>query len=428
MPRRHQKKKAAALAAGRVSPAAPAAPEGTWVAPETAGAFGGFIGPQNLVALVKSTAPYLFDGSLPAFATPPATTGERLHQHAFHRLGWWSILRHAELLPTVEAPTQEQLTDYFALCVAAHFASVATFVPTDVDTKIRQHLWWRRAPEELARMRAVALATREWDVSAVSARIVHVDDEVGPVSGHDGERLSILCGGLLGHVVAEDAAGAAELEAAVDAELAREADAFERLARAPGRERDLLIVAASIIHNAGDVDQGLSASWGKPVVKRLHERFGRLAHERPARYGGAFARAAALYRELMASEGHRHYPLRETKLLRADPALLLPVGPFFDEWGATLARWPRWSTAQRAEVLAAVVHGVRKVKGQQGYYRALAGWSTVSRIDAPDVLALLPSGVRTELKDPDLRKKVAVRRESFESGMFKRARAILSQR
>lgn len=427
MPRRHQKKRAAAAAArDQARAASPAASDRTWVAPETAGAFGGFIGPQNLVALVKSTAPYLFDGSLPAFAAPPPTTGERLHQHAFHALGWWSILRRAELLPAVEAPSPEQQTDYFALCVAAHFASVATFVPTDVDTKIRQHLWWRRPPEELARMRAVALATRQWDVSAVSARIVVVDDEVGPVSGHDGERLSILCGGLLGHVVVEDP-GAAELEDAVDAELAREADAFERLARAPGRERELLVVAASIIHNAGDVDQGLSASWGKPVVKRLHERFGRLAHERPARYGGAFARAAALYRELMASEGHRHYPLRETKLLRADPALLLPVGPFFDAWGETLARWPRWSAAQRAEVLTAVVHGVRKVKGQQGYYRALAGWNTVSRIDGPDVLALLPTGVRAELKDPELRKKVAVRRESFESAMFKRARAIVAR-
>jgi hypothetical protein len=32
---------------------------------------------------------------------------------------------------------EEQLQDYFALCLACHHATVATFVPTDVDTKIR---------------------------------------------------------------------------------------------------------------------------------------------------------------------------------------------------------------------------------------------------------------------------------------------------
>jgi hypothetical protein len=398
----------------------------TWLAPEASGAFMGFIGPRTLVSQVQSTAPYLFDGSVPAFRQPPAIAAEGLHERAAHPLGWWAILRHAERVPAVEAPTSEQLTDYFALCVAAHFASVATYVPTDVDTKIRAHLWWRRTPEELARMRAVALGAQAWDVSGISARLVLVDDEVGAVSGHDGERLSILCGGLLGHLAAGEAQGARELEDAVDAELAREALAFERLARAPGRERDLLVLAASIVHNAGDVDQGLSASWGKPIGQRLNERFGRLAHEASHRYGGAFRRAAALYRELMASEGHRHYPLRETKLLRAHPGLLLPVGPFLDGWGATLAGWPGWSAAQRAEVLAAVVHGVQKVKGQQGYFRALAGFSDVKRLDASDLQAHLPSAVRATLKDPELRKKVAVRRESFESAMAKRARAILA--
>lgn len=386
----------------------------------------GFIGPRTLVGLVQSTAPYLFDGSVPELGEPPALAAERLHEHAAHPRGWWSIIRHAERVPAVEAPTSEQLTDYFALCVAAHFATVATFVPTDVDTKIRAHLWWRRTPEELARMRAVALGALRWDVRAISARLVDVDQELGEVSGHDGERLSILCGGLLGHIAAGEAQGAKELEEAVDAELAREAAAFDRLARAPGRERDLLVLAASIVHNAGDVDQGLSASWGKPIGARLQERFGRLAHEGPHRYGGAFARAAALYRDLLASEGHRHYPLRETKLLRAHPALLLPVGPFLDAWGATLGGWPAWTAAQRAEVLTAVVHGVQKVKGQQGYFRALAGFQTVRRLDASDLSAHLPAGVRTTLKDPELRKKVAVRRESFESAMAKRARAILS--
>jgi hypothetical protein len=183
------------------------------------------------------------------------------------------------------------------------------------------------------------------------------------------------------------------------------------------------------VHNAGDVDQGLSATAGKTVAAKARERFGRLAHERPERYGGAFPRANALYKELMAAEGHRHYPLRETKALRVDPALLLPVGPFFDGWGETLARFPGWTTAQRAEALGAVVNGTQRVKGQEGYFRALAGFDRAypRGVDAPDLAAHLPSSARRALKEPELRKKIAVRQESFEASIFKRARAILAR-
>jgi hypothetical protein len=179
------------------------------------------------------------------------------------------------------------------------------------------------------------------------------------------------------------------------------------------------------VHNAGDVDQGLSATAGKTVAAKARERFGRLAHERPERYGGAFPRANALYKELMAAEGHRHYPLRETKALRVDPALLLPVGPFFDGWGETLARFPGWTTAQRAEALGAVVNGTQRVKGQEGYFRALAGFDRAypRGVDAPDLAAHLPSSARRALKEPELRKKIAVRQESFEASIFKGARS-----
>ena len=47
---------------------------------------------------------------------------------------WENILRPG-LSP------EEQLQDYFALCLACHHATVATFVPTDVDTKIRGIVW-----------------------------------------------------------------------------------------------------------------------------------------------------------------------------------------------------------------------------------------------------------------------------------------------
>lgn len=397
--------------------------------PEVRGAFGGFIGPRTLVGLVRSAAPFLFDGSHELAGSVPATSGARLSAHGFHPLGWWSILRYAELLAADAEPTPAARTDYFALCLAAHFASVASYVPTDVDAKIRHALWFEaQPPEELALMRDLALALKQWDVRGVSARIVDVEG-CGPVSGHDGERLSVLCGGLLGLAAAGELASARELEDEIDAELAREARAFHLVAALPGREADLLRLATILTHNAGDVVQGLAAKSGKHVGEEAKLRFADLARERFDRYGGAFGKAATLYRDLLAPEGHRHYPLREVKLLRAHRALLLPLCPFLDDWGAMLARWPGWSGVQRAEVVSALVEGCRKVKGQESYYRALAGFDRAhpGGIDARELSQHYTTSVRRELKNHELRRKVELPRASFEASFAKRARAALAR-
>jgi hypothetical protein len=391
--------------------------------------FGGFIGPRNLLALVANTAPWLWDGGPTRFQAPPGTRGPRLVDHARDPLGWWSVLRHAEALPALDEPSPEEWSDYFALCVAAHFATVATYVPTDVDTKIRNHLWYRERPAaERARLCDLVLGLAGWDVRPVTARLVDVEG-FGPVSGHDGERLSVLCGGMIGFLVAEDLPAARALEEAVDAELQREAAAFEALARRAGRERELLMLAALLTHNVGDVDQGLAAREGRRVGAAQRERFAELASERFERYGGTFGRAAAVYRATLAGDGHRHYPLREVRALRADPELLLPLAPFLDDWGARLARWPAWDVATRAQVVAALADGCRKLPGQQGYYRALAGFDAAhpGGLDAPALQRALSAGQRRALRDSELRRRIAVRRESFESSLAKRARAALGR-
>jgi hypothetical protein len=396
--------------------------------PEGRGAFAGFIGPRTLVAEVQTAAPFLFDGTHPGAARLPVPRGERLVDLARHPLGWWSILRCVDRLEATPEPTPAQRTDYFALCLAAHFASVATYVPTDVDAKIRGALWFDQVdPGERERMRELALGLREWDVRAVSARIVEVDEH-GPVSGHDGERLSVWCGGMIALLAAGDASGAASLEAAIDEELAREAAAFTATARATGADDDLVRLSAVLTHNAGDVAQGLAAKAPPGVGARERARFADLARERFDRYGGAFGRAAAVYRAVLASEGHRNYPLRATKLLRAHPALLLPIGPFLDEWGARLATWPAWRTAERAEILTALVTGCRKVAGQESYYRALAGFDGAHRggIASAELDAHVGTAVRRGLKEKELRQKVAVPRASFEKSLAKRARSALA--
>jgi hypothetical protein len=373
--------------------------------PEPGGAFAGFIGPRTLVGLVRNTAAWLWrDG----FGASAAT-------------GYAGVLRAAESLEARAEPTPEERTRYFELCLAAHFATVATYVPTDVDTKIRKALWLdARGTDELPRMRALALRMAEWDPAPVSARVVQVAG-IGPVSGHDGERLSVLCGGLRAARAVRDEAGAAELEAAIDAELWREARAFERVEKQPGAELDLLRLAAILTHNAGDVMQGFGAE--------ADQTFADLARAGLARYGGAFARAAMLYRDSLAAEGHRNYPLRKPRALRGDPALLLPIPPFLDAWGETLARFQGIGDEDRAEVITALVEGCRKIPGQNAYYRALAGFErALSRgLEAPELAQHYPASVRRELRGAELRRRIAVRRESFEASAAKRARSVLAQ-
>jgi hypothetical protein len=394
---------------------------------EKRGAFGGFIGPRTLVAQVRNAAPWLFDGSHPDSAAVPATSGERLIEHGFHPLGWWSILRESNRLEAQDEPTPRAKTDYFALCLAVHCASVASYVPTDVDAKIRHALWFEPLPEEeLERMRELALYHGAWEVRRISARVTEVEG-CGPVSGHDGERLAVLCGGMMGLLAAGREHDAARFEEAVEAELAREARAFERLSGERGREVEFLNLCSILTHNVGDIMQALERKGTKGIGERQKLRFGELARERFERYDGAFGKAALIYRELLASEGHRHYPLRGEKLLRASHELLLPLGPFLDEWGAQLARWPRWSTKERAAVVGALLDGCRKVPGQEAYYRALAGFDRTfpGGLESRELDACFASAARRELKDAGLRKKLALRRESFESSYGKRARALL---
>jgi hypothetical protein len=394
---------------------------------EKRGAFGGFVGPRTLVAQVRNSAPWLFDGSHSDSGAVPETSGERLVEHGFHPLGWWSILRHADLLEAMDEPTPRARTDYFALCLAAHTASVASYVPTDVDAKIRHALWFEPMPEEeLARMRELALYHGAWEVRRISARVTEVEG-AGPVSGHDGERLSVLCGAMMGMLAAGRPDDAAVFEQAVDDELAREARAFETLAAARGREVELLNLCNALTHNTGDVMQAIERKGTKGIGDAQKLRFADLARERFERYGGAFGKAAAVYRELLASEGHRHYPLREQKLLRASHELLLPLGPFMDAWGEKLARWPKWGAKERASVVGSLLDGCRKVPGQEAYYRALAGFDKAAPggLESRELDAHFGSAARRELKDASLRKKLAVRRESFESSYAKRARALL---
>src|SRR5215469_18592608 len=92
-----------------------------------------------------------------------------------------------------------------------------TFIPTDVDTKIRGILWREsRDPEVLRPMLRLALASRAWTEDGISIRAVR------GVSGHNGEQWSAIAGGLGRLLELGDTVAAAEAQAAIETEIDRE--------------------------------------------------------------------------------------------------------------------------------------------------------------------------------------------------------------
>jgi len=181
-----------------------------------------------------------------------------------------------------------------------------------------------------------------------------------------------------------------------------------------------------LTQNAGDIDQGLS-HWPTGAVGRLLDEprrtFAEIAHLAPQRYGGVYHRAKAVY-QLIAGEGHRHYPLRAVKALRTDASFLLPLGPCFEAWGAIVATSPVLEDHARAEVLAALCSGIGKINGQVGYQRALVGLATCQG-GLARLIKRLPAKDVERLDDPPVRQHLALSAEGFAAQLAERIRTVV---
>lgn len=209
--------------------------------------FNGTIGLGNLLNLVRNTAPFLFD---PAFGFPQPIAGGRLIDLGNPPYGWLDILHAADELPATPHPTSHERQDYFALCLACHHATVATFVPTDVDGKIRGVLWQQRMdPASRRRIFDLVLNALKWDLFGISTRTTELSG-VGPVSGHNGEMLGVMAGALGKFLQHGDEGYTYKAVEAIDAELNREAHEFAFALKQPGGEIDVLRLAASLTTTA----------------------------------------------------------------------------------------------------------------------------------------------------------------------------------
>ena len=367
---------------------------------------------QALLEQVRNTAPFLFH---------PGETPDSAGQESLPGFEWLRILRNAQENPVLET----DLWSYFDLCISAHFATVGTFVPTDVDLAIREKLWSQvRSDRDLEPMWNRVLSFYDWDEGMVSKRVA-VSAGGEKISGHQGEWLTIAMGAYgaakrLGSPILP------EVRARIEAEVSREERVLISLKEAflenpeRGNLKPYLAGIASVIHNLGDLDRmitSLELEDTDVLKRRLH----RLGHEDSVNPRAIFLEAGEVYQALLASENHRHFALRTPKGLRTSSGFLLPYGPFLEEWGAGLVRSDGGlqSEGDLRDAVEALATGwvnlnPGSIYASTGYARAL--WGMMKELGSLEALtSLVPPSIRKRLNESGLRTHL-----SESAGVFER--------
>ena len=333
------------------------------------------IAPKLLLEQVKSTAPWALT------LEPPPPSVEVLKKAPEIELRW---------------KKGEDAEGYFMCLLAAHFTTVATFVPTDVDARIREHAWSALSGRPLASAVDRVEEVARWDVRPVSERFVDIGGEV--LAGHQGEWLSVMAGALGRALALSDAPVVARATDFIEAELAREAKLVKR-ARKKSDERELLSLVTTVAHNLGDLSRVVDTWQPAHQASELGLRYQRLGHEGGARFDGSFVFAGELNKLLMAKENHRFLPLRVPRALRRERAFLLPFGPYFYEWGRVIGSSKLIDDPERAEILLALLRVHERRTDEHGCLRAIAGIDSVFNggVDKLAKLILAGQGVAMHL-------------------------------
>ena len=361
-----------------------------------------------LVEQVRNTAAWLWE-------TPQAAPLVAIFDAAVDEPGDRAELR-ARSEPDALASAADVRT--LRLRLAAHYATVATFVPTDVDAHIRHHHWMAIDDAGVfAAARACSDEAAARDPTLVSARVTE------GVSGHDGEWFSVRAGALGRALLLGWADEATALAALIDAELDREERLLAAAVARGAPARTTLALATALAHNLGDLSRVVDA-WPKPLADHDYRaRYSRLGHADGPCRRPAFVLAGELNKEIMALENHRFLALRKPRALRRSRELLLPVGPWFDDWGELIGRSALLDDGDRAEVVSALIELHLSSPRQQGCLRALTGIHRTTRGGLASYVAELPARVRKEALRGRIRDALDVSHEHFEARMEKRLRA-----
>ncbi len=360
------------------------------------------IAPNILLHHVENTAPFLFQKELD-------TTGEKrayLEKLIFYK-------KNLNLLKNID------LAEYFYLCLAAHWTTAGTFVPTDVDNQIRQTLLNHEViGKYIARMAKYTIESWSWDYQQVTNRKAYNANTSEVMSTHEGTWLSVAIGAYCALNKHQQPKLALEVADVILAEITKE----EKLLIDLREKRDhinFLRSTALMAHNFGDLDRVID-QWKMPMDDPFRKRIYKLGHILNENYNPILVYAGQVNKEFLSVENHRHMSMRQAKCLRRSHQFLIPVGPFMDQWGRVLGESTELTNAEKGEIVFHLFDGHKRQDQAFGYVRAFKGM-----MDAlPDGLQSLerdiPFDVVQTIKQSAFYKSARSSKEDFENSFKKK--------
>lgn len=358
------------------------------------------IAPNILLKHVENTAPFLFQGEID-------TTGERreyLSKLVFYK-------------KNLKALAHIDLTEYFHLCLAAHWGTAGTFVPTDVDIQIREGLWRHElVGRHLKKMTKLTIDSWQWDYEQVTNRKSYNPTRGQVISTHEGTWLSVAIGGYNALIKNKQLPLALDLADVILAEIEKEETLLKEL-----RERrdhiNFLRSTALMAHNFGDLDRVMD-QWEMNPEDPFHKRIYKLGHKLNENYSSILVYAGQVNKAFLALENHRHMSMRQPRALRRSHKFLIPVGPFMDEWGSVLGLASNLSTSEKVEIIAAWYDGYGRQDHAFGYIRAFHGMVNALPEGFESLERDLPFDFAQTLRKSKFADQAKMPREEFEI-MFK---------
>lgn len=365
------------------------------------------IAPNLLLKDIEVTAPFIFQGEVNVQGPSRAY----LDKLIFYK-------------KNLNALKYLSLSEYFYLCMAAHWSTAGTFVPTNVDNQIREGLWkHKEILAHIERMARITIDSWKWDYEQVTNRKAFNPSQGEVMSTHEGTWLSVAIGSYCALVKYKKLALAEEVAKVILDEISKE----EKILIHLREERDhinFLRTTALMAHNFGDLDRVID-QWNMPEDDPFRIRIYKLGHMLNSNYSPILAYAGQVNKTFLSVENHRHMSMRQAKCLRRSNKFLIPVGPFMDSWGETLGGAKNLSLGEKGEIVACLYEGFKRQSLAFGYARAYRGLTHALPQGLDSLEAHLPFDLVAEIKKSKFQEIANVSLNEFEDKFKEKLEAFV---